>query len=148
MATATPLHQIPIPPGFTAEEADFYRSGHRDGELGRDPRDMSGYTAALRLAYFQGGMDGASVAARARAEAQKPKIHTKIGHERSLCGLAAKNGQYAIASNRDFILAPADQQCSVCARRLSARGYNMKKLRERFLAEDEAARQGSLIPAV
>lgn len=145
---ATPLDQISIPDGFSADQADFYRRGFRDGELSRDPQKMDGYGPELRLAYFQGGMDGAAAASRVRAEALKPKIHTNVGHERSLCGLAPKNRQYAIVSNRDFVLAPDDQQCSVCAKRYSARGYNIKKQRERFQAEDEIARQRSLIPSV
>ena len=54
----TDLDKIKVPAAFcAADQADFYRRGWRDGELGRAPANMDGYPAALKLAYIAGGMD-------------------------------------------------------------------------------------------
>lgn len=53
---------ITVPPCFAknADQADFYRRGFLDCANGKVPSDMSGYPAALRMAYLCGGLDGAA----------------------------------------------------------------------------------------
>jgi hypothetical protein len=60
------------------------------------------------------------------------KVHTHIGHVRSLCGLAPKNGDYKIVSNSEFYAASDDEQCGACLARLQARGYKTNYLSQQF----------------
>jgi len=54
----TPISEIQIPAAFRGiDQADFYRRGWRDAEALREPADMHGYPAALKLAYIAGGID-------------------------------------------------------------------------------------------
>jgi hypothetical protein len=79
--------------------------------------------------------------------ANKPntKIHTHIGHERSLCGLAPKNGVYRIVSFSSFLTASDDDQCATCIERLRARGYNITELRKKNRAIYDFAQELALI---
>lgn len=131
---ATKLTEIPIPPGFTADEADFYRRGFQDGEKGVR-KDMTGYPDDLKLAYFTGGFDG-SLAARPPAAAKTAKAHVTIPpHPRSLCGLAPTKGNYRILDFAGFFAAPDEAQCTVCLQRVASKGYSIKQLRRRYRAE-------------
>lgn len=54
----TKLKDIKVPPSFvrSADQADFYRRGRRDAELGKPPASMDGYPPTLSLAYYCGGI--------------------------------------------------------------------------------------------
>jgi hypothetical protein len=55
------LCEIRVPAAFRGiDHADFYRRGWRDAEACREPADMHGYPAALKLAYIAGGLDAAA----------------------------------------------------------------------------------------
>lgn len=66
------------------------------------------------------------------AKTTSSKVHTHIGHERSLCGLAPKNGPYKIVSFSSFFTATAENQCGKCLQRLEEHGYNIEKERTKF----------------
>jgi hypothetical protein len=70
------------------------------------------------------------------------KVHTRIGHERSLCGLAPKNGaHYRIVDFRNFFTAREEDQCGKCLENLRGRGYNINELRLRNRTPYETAEQ-------
>lgn len=72
------------------------------------------------------------------------KVHTKIGHARSLCGLAPKNGEYKIVPNSEFFAASDDDQCSVCLKHLQKKGYAVSDLIQQFRNLYAKAQQLSL----
>lgn len=74
------------------------------------------------------------------------KVHTRIGHERSLCGLAPIRGHYHIASFSSFFTAKPEDQCARCIQRLKERGYDIEKERARFGAVYKYAQDLALIP--
>ena len=74
------------------------------------------------------------------------KVHTNIGHPRSLCGLAPINGEYKIASFSSFFSAPVKDQCGTCIERLKARGYNIEQERLKFRTVYDHAQELALIP--
>jgi hypothetical protein len=74
-----------------------------------------------------------------------PKIHTYIGHPRSLCGLKAHNDDHCIVSNSTFFAALPNDQCEICIKRLTLRGYDIKALRARYRAIHEVAQQLALV---
>lgn len=69
------------------------------------------------------------------------KIHTNIGHERALCGLAPKNGDYKIVPNSEFYAASDEEQCGKCLERLRARGYRTGYLTQQFRMLANKAKQ-------
>ena len=73
------------------------------------------------------------------------KVHTHIGHERSLCGLAPKNGTYNIASFSSFFTALPEHQCGKCIVRLKERGYKIDKLRTQFRSIYDHAQELALV---
>ena len=62
------------------------------------------------------------------------KVHTKIGNERSLCGLNPARGHYHIATFSSFFTAPIENQCEACIAVLKRRGYNIADQRHKFRA--------------
>lgn len=62
------------------------------------------------------------------------KVHTYIGHPRSLCGLTSKNGHYHIETFPGFFTAPDEDQCGTCLAHIEKRGYSIEKLREQYRA--------------
>lgn len=61
------------------------------------------------------------------------KVHARIGHPRSLCGLAPKNGaHYRIVDLVNFFTAPEETQCGKCLERIKARGYKIDQLRAEY----------------
>lgn len=54
----TELKDIKVPPSFalSADQADFYRRGRRDAEQRKPPASMEGYSPALSMAYYCGGI--------------------------------------------------------------------------------------------
>jgi hypothetical protein len=60
------------------------------------------------------------------------KVHTKIGNERSLCGLNPHRGHYRIASWSSFFSAPLEDQCDRCILAIERRGYDVEKERLQF----------------
>ena len=73
------------------------------------------------------------------------KVHTRIGHERSLCGLAPMYGNYHIASFSSFFTAQPKDQCGKCIERLQQRGYNIANERLKFRAVYDHAQELALI---
>ena len=73
------------------------------------------------------------------------KVHTSIGHVRSLCGLAPKNGAYHIATFSSFFTALPENQCGKCIERLKQRGYNIERERIKFRTVYDHAQQLALI---
>lgn len=69
------------------------------------------------------------------------KVHTRIGHERSLCGMNPHYGNYNISSLEDFLAAPEADQCGRCAEHLRKRGYNLAALRDRMQQKTFALEQ-------
>lgn len=57
------------------------------------------------------------------ATATAPKIHTRIGHERALCGMNPSRGNHAVLSNAAFVATPAAERCGRCAALYKKRGY-------------------------
>ncbi|MES1983224.1 MAG: hypothetical protein V4443_12225 [Pseudomonadota bacterium] len=53
------------------------------------------------------------------------KVHLSIGHDRSLCGLAPKNGPYRIVSQYNLFTASETNQCGKCIEALKRRGYTL-----------------------
>ncbi len=51
---------VRIPDSFARhfDQADFYRRGFIDASSGKEPMELNGYPAPLRLAYVSGGLDG------------------------------------------------------------------------------------------
>lgn len=74
------------------------------------------------------------------------KVHTKIGHERSLCGLAPTKGDYKIVSYSSFFSADPADQCGRCLGKLQARGYNIEHERLKYRTVYEHAQELALIP--
>ncbi len=74
------------------------------------------------------------------------KVHTRIGHERSLCGLAPIRGNYRIVSFSSFFSAAAEDQCGKCIERLKQRGYNIERERLKFRTVYDHAKELCLIP--
>lgn len=74
-----------------------------------------------------------------------PKVHTRIGHERSLCGLSPYRGDYHIASFSSFFTALPEDQCGKCIERLQQRGYNIANERLKFRAVYDHAQELALI---
>lgn len=72
------------------------------------------------------------------------KIHTNIGHQRALCGLAPKNGDYKIVPNSEFYAASDEEQCGKCLALLQARGYKTSYLTQQFRLLATKAQQLSL----
>lgn len=67
------------------------------------------------------------------AQPVSTKVHTHIGHPRSLCGLAPKNGaHYRIIDFANFFTAPEEDQCGKCLEHIQARGYNIASLRLKY----------------
>ena len=76
------------------------------------------------------------------AQPTSTKVHTHIGHERSLCGLAPKNGaHYRIVSFANFFTAAEKDQCGKCLEHLQARGYKLKELQAKYRTPYETAEQ-------
>lgn len=69
------------------------------------------------------------------------KVHTNIGHVRSLCGLVPKNGHYRIVPFSEFFTHPEEIQCEVCLKRVEGRGYNLKRLRADAIAVQAVPRE-------
>jgi hypothetical protein len=69
------------------------------------------------------------------------KVHTNIGHVRSLCGLVPKNGHYQIVPFNEFFTHPEETQCAVCLKRVEARGYSLKRMRAEALATQSMPRE-------
>ena len=61
-------------------------------------------------------------------------VHTRIGHERSLCGQHPERGNYTILSFSAFFATKEKDQCGRCINLLKLRGYNITKDREKFQA--------------
>ncbi len=61
------------------------------------------------------------------ATASSPKIHTRIGHDRALCGVNPHRSvaPLLIVSNTDFVTTPHGQRCGKCAQLYAARGYKI-----------------------
>lgn len=59
------------------------------------------------------------------ATATAPKIHTRIGHDRALCGVhpARAVGPCIVLPNAEFVATPAASRCGRCARLYKAHGY-------------------------
>lgn len=74
------------------------------------------------------------------------KVHTHIGHERSLCGLSPYRGDYHIASFSSFFSARPEDQCGKCIERLKQRGYNIERERLKFRTVYDHAKELALIP--
>ncbi|HQS59755.1 MAG: hypothetical protein B7Y56_03150 [Gallionellales bacterium 35-53-114] len=74
------------------------------------------------------------------------KVHTRIGHERSLCGLAPMRGNYRIVSFSSFFSATAEDQCGKCIKRLQEHGYNIERERLKFRTVYDHAQELALIP--
>lgn len=74
------------------------------------------------------------------------KVHTHIGHERSLCGLAPSRGSYRIVSFTSFFSAVAEDQCGKCIERLKAHGYNIERERLKYRTVYDHAQELALIP--
>jgi hypothetical protein len=67
------------------------------------------------------------------AQPTSTKVHTHIGHPRSLCGLAPKNGaHYRIVDFTNFFTAAEENQCAVCIERIKEKGYSIAALRLQF----------------
>lgn len=66
-------------------------------------------------------------------------VHTRIGHERSLCGRDPKRGTYRIVSFSDFFIAEEKDQCETCLSLVEKRGYNLGKLRLQYQTIHEHA---------
>ena len=62
------------------------------------------------------------------AKAAPQTIHTRIRLDRSICGMAPKNGQYNIQSFPEFFAAPKNTQCERCRTLVVKHGYSLKKL--------------------
>lgn len=79
------------------------------------------------------------------------KVHTKMGNERSLCGLNPDRGRYHIATFSSFFTAPIDNQCEACINALKRRGYNIddqrKKFREVYDIAEARGLPAHLLPA-
>jgi len=60
------------------------------------------------------------------------KVHTNIGHPRSLCGLTPIRGEYKIVSYASFFSAAPEDQCGSCLGKLKARGYNIERERAKY----------------
>lgn len=61
------------------------------------------------------------------------KVHTRIGHDRSLCGLTPRNGHAeSIKSFAEFFSASDEAQCMKCLEKVAARGYKITELRARY----------------
>lgn len=60
------------------------------------------------------------------------KVHARIDHQRSLCGLSPTNGKYFIATFSSFFTAPTEHQCEKCVDCIKKRGYNIEKLRAQY----------------
>jgi hypothetical protein len=73
-----------------------------------------------------------------------PKVHTHIGQERSLCGLAPKHG-YKIVSFESFFTALPAEQCGTCLERIKQRGYSIEFERLRYRKIYDEAQERSLI---
>lgn len=70
------------------------------------------------------------------------KVHTHIGHPRSLCGLAPKNGaHYRIVDFTNFFTAAEEDQCGKCLEHIKARGYKITELRRQFRVQYEVHQQ-------
>ncbi|MFA5824790.1 MAG: hypothetical protein WC825_02325 [Gallionellaceae bacterium] len=70
------------------------------------------------------------------------KVHTHIGHPRSLCGLAPKNGaHYRIVDFPNFFTAPEENQCGKCLENIRRRGYNIAALRRQHRTQYEVHQQ-------
>lgn len=67
------------------------------------------------------------------------KVHTKIGNERSLCGLNPQRGHYRIVSWASFFSAAIEDQCDRCIEAIRRRGYNVAKERNHFRSLYEKA---------
>lgn len=76
----------------------------------------------------------------------KSKVHTKIGNERSLCGLAPLRGDHKIVSFSSFFSSEQSTQCGSCIMRLKARGYNIENERRKFRNVYEHAQELAKIP--
>jgi hypothetical protein len=59
--------------------------------------------------------------------ASKPSttIHTRIGHERALCGANPMRQIVSVVSNAEFMATPAESRCRRCAKLYRARGYDI-----------------------
>lgn len=66
------------------------------------------------------------------------KLHTRIGHDRSLCGLTPRNGHAeSIKSFGEFFAAADESQCMKCLQKIGARGYKITELRKRYRGQAE-----------
>lgn len=74
------------------------------------------------------------------------KVHTRIGHPRSLCGLAPIRGDYKIVSFSSFFSALPEDQCGKCLVHLKTHGYNIERERLRFRTVYDHAQELALIP--
>ena len=76
------------------------------------------------------------------AQPTSNKVHTHIGHVRSLCGLAPKNGvHYRIVDFTNFFTAAEENQCAQCLKKIEARGYNIAALRRQYRTPYEVHQQ-------
>jgi hypothetical protein len=73
------------------------------------------------------------------------KVHTHIGHERSLCGLSPYRGDHHIASFSSFFSAIPETQCGKCIERLKQRGYDIALERLKFRTVYDHAQELALI---
>lgn len=80
------------------------------------------------------------------------KVHTFIGHPRSLCGLSPHKGRHRIENFQNFFIAPDADQCETCLARLANHGYSATRLRSQYRAVNARAQtlplteDASLIP--
>lgn len=91
-----------------------------------------------------GGEDSENVCTQKEMKMGKKssaKVHTYIGHPRSLCGLTDRTGSHKILNFQSFFTATDEEQCQVCLNRLSARGYSISKLRRDYRSVADKARQ-------
>lgn len=72
------------------------------------------------------------------------KVHTRIGHDRALCGLAPESGHYNIVSFCSFFTASPENQCGRCTQLLQERGYNVEALRLRYRTAYDHAQELAL----
>jgi hypothetical protein len=68
------------------------------------------------------------------------KVHTRIGHDRSLCGLTPRNGHAeSIKPFGEFFAAADEAQCMKCLQKVADRGYKLTELRKRYRSPAQAS---------
>jgi len=58
-------------------------------------------------------------------KSEQTKVHTRIGHDRALCGVNPNRGHYTILSNAAFVATQHAERCGKCANLYRKHGYSI-----------------------